>query len=193
MATHPQSSQHWTLDEYLALEANTGIRHEYLDGDVYAMSGGSAAHSKIIYNIVGALFPQLRGSDCGGYDSNMQIYISELHRVYPDVSVVCGEPIFTDDTQTRLTNPTLVVEVISPSSEQRDRVTKLDLYRRMSSVQAYLLVEQSQPRALLYTRQADDSWLLRDYIGREGTVPLPSIGCTLPLRDVYDTLNFDET
>ena len=191
MAMQSNYHPYMSLENYFDLDEKSEIKHEYIDGEIYAMSGGTATHSKIIYNLGGLLFAQLRDSPCGGYESNLRIKVSETRYVYPDFIVVCGNPDFSDDNQTMLTNPTMLVEVVSESSERHDRFIKLDLYRSIPSLQIYLLIEQNSARATLYTRHLDGGWLLRDYIGLNATVPLDAINATLVLSELYETITFD--
>ena len=191
MVMQPDHTEHWSVKDYFALEEESEIKHEYIDGEIYAMSGRTATHSKIIFNLGGLLFAQLRNSSCGGYESNLQIKISETRYVYPDFIVVCGQPNFASENQIMLTNPTMLVEVISESSERHDRFIKLDLYRSIPSLQIYLLIEQNSARATLYTRHQDGGWLLRDYIGLNAIVPLDAINATLALSELYETISFD--
>ena len=191
MLSNPKPNPTYTVEEYLAIEAETGIKHEYIDGEIYMMSGGTFRHSRIIFNLGLTLGTQLRGKPCQGLESNMRVKVSETRYVYPDLSVVCGEPQFSDDNQTMLTNPTMVVEVLSSSSEQRDMVTKMSLYRNIESVRTYLIIKQDTAHVMLYIRQ-DDGWLLRDYIGLDATVPLDVIACQLPLSELYETVTLDD-
>jgi len=120
MATNPVPRK-WTVEEYLAYEEETGIKHEYIDGEIYAMSGGTENHSLITMNTTFAVQSQLRGSSCRVHSSDMRIKISDLRYFFPEFSVVCGKAEFDDEKRTMLTNPTLVCEVLSPSSQDNDR------------------------------------------------------------------------
>lgn len=177
--------RYWTVEEYLAHEEATGIKHEYIDGEIYAMSGGTDRHSILIVNLTGILWSQLRGSGCRSHSSDMRVKINEHRYFYPDFSVVCGDANFSDDAHTMLTNPTLVAEVMSPSSKNYDRGLKSEFYFNLESLQAYLLIDQEDVYAQLYTRH-EEGWLLREYRGLEAAIPLEAIGCTLPLSDVYE-------
>ena len=116
----------WTVEEYLAFEQTSEIKHEYIDGEIYAMSGGTENHALIMMAISGFLYQKLSGTSCRGYPSEMRVKISDTKYVYPDLSVVCGESIFADEKRTMLTNPTLVVEVTSPSSRSYDMTQKAE-------------------------------------------------------------------
>ena len=190
MATEPVRRK-WTLDEYLAYEQETGIKHEYIDGEIYAMTGGTDKHSILTVNTSAALFQRLRDNPCRPYSSDMRVQISAAKYVYPDVSVVCGEATFADDNRTMLTNPALVVEVMSPSSADYDRGKKFDFYRSLSSVQHYLLIAQEQMKVLLYTRQDNDTWLLREFTAPDDELPLGALAITVPLSDLYLDVEFN--
>ena len=180
----------WTVDEYLAYEAEAEIKHEYIDGEIYVMTGGTDKHSIITMNTGGWLTQQLRGSSCRTHSSDMRVKINDLRYVYPDLSVICGEPTFSDDKRTTLTNPTLVVEVTSPSSEKYDTGMKSTMCRSLPSLQAYLIVDQSRLFVQLYTRQ-DNGWLLQEFDKLDQTIPLPMINVELPLSEVYRDIAFD--
>lgn len=189
MATNP-IPQKWTVEAYLAHELETGIRHEYVDGEIFAMSGGTDKHSLIIANITGALWQKGRQSSCRVYSSDMRVKISDTKYLYPDLSVVCGESTFDDDRHTQLTNPTLVVEVTSPSSQSYDKGIKAEYYRTLSSLQAYLVIDQHQIQAQLFQRQSQ-GWLLRQFNLIQQAIPLNFLNYDLPLHDVYFDISFD--
>jgi Uma2 family endonuclease len=191
MAINPAKS-FWTVDEYLAYEQERGMRFEFIDGQIYAMAGGSKKHSIIIYNISGELREQLRKSgNCQGYESNMRVKISDLRYVYPDLTVVCGEATFADDGETMLTNPILVVEVLSETTANYDKGQKYDFYRSLPSVQAYLMLEQNRAHAMLYTRDKT-GWHLEEYSGLEAIVPLEALGCNLAMSEAYLNVEFED-
>lgn len=183
MASDPVKRR-WTVEEYLAYEVETGIKHEYIDGEIYAMSGGSGDHALIMMNCGAELNLQLRGSQCRVYSSDLKVKISDSKYVYPDLSVVCNEAEYADDQRSILLNPIMVVEVVSPSSASYDRGSKLDFYRSVSSIQAYLILEQATAKAHLYSRE-NDKWLFQSFSGLETVVPLPLIDCQLAMDEVY--------
>lgn len=176
----------YTPQEYLALDRAAAEKSEYWDGGLYAMTGASRAHNLITTNITTALNTQLRASPCEVYAADMRVRIPRTYRyLYPDVVVVCDEPQFEDDQDDILLNPTLIVEVLSPSTEAYDRGKKFDSYRRLPSVAAYLLIAQDERRVLLYTRQSQDQWLFAEFGDDDTVIDLPAIGCALPLADIY--------
>ncbi len=176
-----------SLEDYLAAERQAETKSEYLNGDVFAMSGASREHNLIVWNLSGSLYAQLRGRGCEAYVGDMRVHIPATGLyTYPDIAVVCGEPRFEDGELDTLLNPTLLIEVLSPSTEGYDRGKKAAHYRALDSLREYLLVSQEEVRVELLTRQEDGHWLLSEASRLEETVSLGSIGCTLRLADVYE-------
>jgi Uma2 family endonuclease len=176
-------------EEYLALERKAEYKSEYLNGGVFAMTGASRRHNLISTNLVTSLNVQLRGKQCEVYGSDMRLRVSaaDLY-TYADVVVVCGEPKFEDDYVDTLLNPTLVIEILSKSTERYDRIAKSGYYRTVDSLSEYLLVAQEEYRIEQYTKQVNEHWLLSETESLEGVVDLSSIACSLALRDVYDKI-----
>lgn len=183
----------WTFEEYLAHEVETDIKHEYLDGEIYAMTGGTKKHSVIGTNCTTEIGVQLRDTDCYVTNSEMRVQISLTKFVYPDFIVVCGKDEFMDDKEITLLNPTLVAEVISDSSEKYDRGLKSEFYRSLPSLQYYLMVDQHRVYAQLYTRAEDDKWIFQEFNQRDMTIPLDAIGVTLPIAEVYRNIMFESS
>lgn len=185
MGAEPQ--RRYTIEEYLAIERESEVRSEYLDGEIFAMSGASREHNLIATNVVGTLHPQIKRQGCEQYASDMRVRIPESGLyTYPDVVVVCGEPRFEDDVRDTLLNPVMIVEVLSPSTEDYDRGRKFAHYRGIPSLQIYLLIAQDKVHVELSTRQADGRWLLWESDDAGVVLELPAIGATLPLAEVYD-------
>lgn len=182
--------QTWTVEQYLEFECISEIKHEYLDGHIYAMSGASRKHNLITMNVAASFHAQLRKGSCEVYPADMRVKAGAIY-AYPDVSVVCGTPQFTGDTPDTLTNPTLIVEVLSPSTEKFDRGKKFHYYRALDSLQEYVLIAQDDYHVERYRRHADGEWLFSDAIGTDAALELASIGCTLSLADVYEKVTFE--
>lgn len=190
----------YTEDEYLALERAAEERHEYLDGEIYAMAGESPEHGAITSNLSGQLYLQLRGKPCQCLSKDTKVRSGRLPKnprnkkglySYPDLLVVCGELEFLDDYQDVLINPIVVIEVVSPSTEHLDRGEKWLRYQTwLPKLQDYLLVSQTSPVIEYYHRQPDGGWLYRAVSGLEGELYLASIDCTLRLNEVYDRVSF---
>jgi Uma2 family endonuclease len=177
----------FTPEEYFAWEEQQLVRHEYIDGEVYAMSGGSISHSEIALNFGSLLKNHLRGSGCKTLNSDARVNIlASSHYVYPDVSVTCDE---RDKTTTQyITYPCLVVEVLSSSTEAYDRGNKFKLYRRNPCLQEYVLVDAEAMSIELF-RKAGDNWSIIDY--EPGDVAeLTSVKLTFPIEQVYEDIIF---
>ncbi|MBL8152650.1 MAG: Uma2 family endonuclease [Anaerolineae bacterium] len=180
-----------TPDEYLAFERGSDARHEYFNGEIYAMSGASRQHNLITANLSRNLGNQLEDRPCEVYQSDMRVKVSATGLyTYPDIVVVCGEPELEDLHLDTLLNPTLLIEVMSPSTERYDRGRKSEQYRRIDSLQEYLLVAQDRPHVEQYWRQTQ-GWLFQDVAGLDSQISLASIGCTLSLQAVYQKVSFD--
>ncbi|MBI4545812.1 MAG: Uma2 family endonuclease [Gemmatimonadetes bacterium] len=173
--------------EYLEAERRAEYKSEYYAGEVFAMTGASRQHNLIVTNLIVSLGTQLRESPCQVYPSDMRVKVQSTGLyTYPDVAVVCGDPEFEDEQVDTLLNPTALIEVLSPSTEAYDRGRKAEHYRGLESLQVYLLVAQDEPRVERYLRQGPREWLLTEFRGLSETVELSSVGCTLPLSQVYE-------
>ena len=179
-----------TPEQYLARERQAETKSEYFAGEVFAMAGGSSEHSLIAVNFTVALGPQLREKPCTMYNSDMRVRVAEDLYAYPDVTVVCGEAQFDDEERDVLLNPTLVVEVLSSSTETWDRGGKFERYRQRKSLQEYVLIAPDRPHVERFTRQRDGQWLFSEVNGREAVLDLPAIGCELALSEVYLKVEF---
>jgi Uma2 family endonuclease len=180
-------------EEYLAIERQAEYKSEYLAGEVFAMVGASRKHNLITVNIIVALGQQLRDKPYELYPSDMRVRVpAKGLYTYPDVAVACGEPNFEDNYFDTLLNPTLIVEVLSPSTASYDRTKQFGHYRKIDSLAEYLLVAQDEYKIEQYVKQPDQRWLLSDISSLEGTVELVSIQCTLNLADVYAKVELTE-
>ncbi|HEX2187477.1 MAG TPA: Uma2 family endonuclease [Longimicrobiaceae bacterium] len=176
-----------TPEEYLVRERAAAYKSEYVGGEVRAMTGASRKHNLVTLNVASSLTGQLRGRPCETYVSDMRVKVSRTGSyLYPDVVVACGGPELEDEQADTLLNPTVVFEVLSPSTADYDHNRKWELYRRLPSLQDYLLVSQDEPRVERYTRRPEGLWLFSETSGLDGVLRLDSIGCTLALRDVYE-------
>lgn len=179
-------------EEYLARERVAETKSEYFAGEIVAMSGASRAHNLIVGNVVAALHGQLRGRPCELYPNDMRVGIAPRSAyLYPDAIVVCGKPEFAEERRDTLLNPTLVVEVLSPSTERYDRGKKWEHYRRIDSLREYLLISQDSRRVEHYVRQEGGLWLFAEAGGEEGVLELPAVGGSLALADVFERV-FDD-
>jgi Uma2 family endonuclease len=178
-------------ERYLEIERAAEMKSEYYDGQMFAMSGGSLAHSMIPAGLAFALRLSLRGNDCRVATSDLRVRIAPQGPfVYPDLTVVCGEPQLADNYKDILLNPTAVFEVISASSEAYDRGYKFAQYRRVESLREYVLLSQVEPKIETFSRDADGKWIYTEFAGLEAICHLPGIGCNIALTDVYEGVMF---
>lgn len=182
----------YTPEEYFAIERESDIRHELLDGEVYAMSGASPDHERIVGDTYSSLRQQLRGKGCEIFLSNLRLKINRGYYFYGDLSVTCGEPLFVLESGLKsLINPTLVIEVLSPSTAEIDRGAKFLRYQSVESLQEYVLISQQKPIIEVYSRQLNGKWQYAAVQGLDSTAVLESIGCTLLLSDVYERVTVE--
>lgn len=179
-------------EEYLKRERQAEYKSEYLNGEIFAMTGASRKHNLITTNLSITLGQQLKGKPCEVYSSDMRVKVrfNGLY-TYPDVVVVCGEPEFEDDHVDTLLNPTVLVEVLSKTTERYDRIAKTTYYRTLDSLTEHLLVAQDEVRLEQCVKQENGEWLVFYYSSLDNIVELKSIGCSLALRDVYDKVTID--
>lgn len=180
----PLEKDFYTEGEYFELERTSLGRWEYVNGEIRAMSGGTADHSTIAMNIGRALGNALTPKGCRVFGSDMKVHTLDRTNTFPDISVVCGPLSFHRGRKDIITNPILIVEVLSDSTEAYDLGDKFRHYQTIPSLTDYLIVAQDEARVLLYTRQGDH-WEFRDITGLSSTVHLPSVETTLALTDIY--------
>jgi Uma2 family endonuclease len=176
-----------SAEQYLEIERFSELRHEFLDGLVYAMAGESPDHSTICFNLNGILHAQLLKKPCRGFSSNMKVRtgLGDLY-AYPDLMILCGQPRFHDKHGDALLNPIVIFEVLSPSTEKYDRGEKFRRYStEIDSLQDYVLVSQDQMRIEHHHREPDGTWSSSEAIGPEDALALTSIDCRIPLVEVY--------
>lgn len=182
----------YTAKEYLVLERASPYKSEFHDGQIYAMTGASRKHNLVSGNIYREISLRLKGRPCEAYVNDMRVKVAEARGYhYPDIAVVCGRAELEDEHGDTLLNPSVLIEVLSPSTESYDRGGKFANYRKIASLREYLLVAQDQPRIERYLRQGE-AWLLTEAEGLEATMRIETIGCALALREVYDKA-LDET
>ncbi|MGA2769353.1 MAG: Uma2 family endonuclease [Bryobacteraceae bacterium] len=188
MSTQPKTFL--TPEEYLEIEREAEYKSEYFQGEMFAMAGAGQAHNLLVANLVAGLHHQLRSRPCQLYPSDMRVRVPATGLyTYPDVVVVCGEPQFLDEQRDTLLNPSLLVEVLSPSTEAYDRGRKFEHYRSIESFGEYLLVASDRVHADLYTRQPDGRWMLTSAGRLEDSLDLESVGYRLALVDLYERVD----
>jgi Uma2 family endonuclease len=180
-----------TPAEYLEWEARQEFRHEYVDGEVYAMTGGSVNHGEIAANFITILRSNLQASGCRVLTSDVKVEVmASKSFLYPDISVTCND---RDRTATKfISNPCLIVEILSPSTEAYDRGDKFKLYRRSTSLQEYVLVDTNEISVDLYRRTQQNRWELISYVAGD-SVELESINLTFPIERIFENIIFDNS
>lgn len=180
------ATRHLDYDEYLALERETGLKHEFCEGEVLAMAGGSADHALIALNLGTLVRAALRGGPCRPFGSDWKIWLADAQRAaYPDLSIVCGPIERPPHDPDAATNPVLVAEVISPGTEAHDRGPKARDYRRHGSIQTVLLLDSLRVRVEVQNRNADGSWTLREH-GPGERFELPALGIVVEVDALYE-------
>jgi Uma2 family endonuclease len=184
MSSQPKTK--FTPEEYLAIDRQSEHKNEYFDGEIFAMTGASRRHNLISVNVASMLNTQLTDRDCEVYASDMRVKVSPTGLyTYPDVVVVCGEPQFEDKEIDTLLNPTVVIEVLSKSTEGYDRGDKFEHYRRVESLAEIVLVAQDKHHIEHYGRQNGSQWLLTETNSLQDKIILSSISCELSLSSIY--------
>jgi len=178
--------KNFTLAEYQAMEQVAEFKSEYYQGEIFAMSGGTADHSTIKLNLGAKLLALLDPKPCRVFDSDMRLLIepSGLY-TYPDVMVICGKIEFVPKRKDEVTNPIVLVEVLSESTRDYDRGAKFNFYKQIPTLREYILVESEQPRIECYRRTQSDQWVIEMYENLEAAVKLESVACEIPLRQIY--------
>jgi Uma2 family endonuclease len=189
MSTLPKN--YISPEQYLEIDRQAERKSEYYDGEMFAMAGAGLAHNTIVWNLITGLGSQLRGAPCRGYPSDFRVRIGAGCRyAYPDVTIVCGNANFADERRDVLLNPTVIIEVLSPSTASFDRGFNFDAYTAVPSLREYVLIAYDCPSVEVFSRQADGRWLLAKAVRQEETIKLESVGCRLALADVYENVEF---
>jgi Uma2 family endonuclease len=199
MSTAELAPSYVSIEEYLKYERSVETRNEWYRGVIYAMTGPSLAHNRISTNLNGQIYSKLRGRKCEGFSNTMRTQAggSDPFYTYPDAIIVCGEdgPQIEDEHKDTLLNPTVIFEILSPSTERFDRGEKAAAYRRIRSLRQYVLISQVEPHIEVFTRQSrpgsessTDSWLLSEVYGLEGILKLESAGIEISLIDLFENV-----
>ena len=177
--------RHYSIDEYFAVETGSLIKHEYYNGEIFAMAGASVAHNDITANVVSTLRLALRGTGCRAFGSDLRVLTPAGLYTYPDVVVVCGRIELTPDRPDTVTNPVLLAEVLSEATRDYDRGEKFTLYKALPMLRDSLLIDQSQVAVDHFQRQEAGTWAAASYDRLTALVPLVSIPVQLPLSELY--------
>lgn len=186
MATSFRHRVHYTYAEYLAFEETSNVRHEYLDGHIYAMAGGTPEHAALQMAVGAQLYAQLGGTPCRVHSSDLRVRVLATGlATYPDVTVVCGPNELDPEHAQTVLNPSVIVEVMSKSTEDFDRNDKFESYKSIPSLREYVLISYTERAVEVFTRDDKGTWSHR--VARDGEVAdLTSIGCRLDVRELYD-------
>ncbi len=181
----------YSLEQYLDFENHSPERHEYFRGDIFSMTGGSRRHGRIIGNLYYYSRKELEGTPCEPHISDQRIAVSaaELH-TYPDMALVCGPVEYHPVDRDAIVNPSVLFEVLSPTTERYDRGKKFELYRNLASLQEYVLVAQDAPHIERFIRQDGGSWKLVEVRGLDAMLELSVAKCHLSLRAIYQNVDF---
>lgn len=193
MNPQAQSQPRLTPEDYLAIERSAEFKSEYFDGEIFAMTGASEPHNLVVTNATRELSVQLKKRPCKLYANDMRVKVDPTGLyTYPDLVVVCGKAQFDDTHFDTLLNPTLIIEVLSDSTEAYDRGRKFEHYRKLESLAEYVLIAQNRPHIESYRRQPDHHWLLTECDGLDSVLRLDSIDCAIVLAEIYDKIDLLE-
>ena len=177
--------------EYLLIEEQAAFKSEFVNGRIYAMAGGTPEHSHLAANIIASMVTQLKGKPCRVFTSDLRVKVRPTSLLtYPDVTVLCGTPLYTGNN---LLNPTVLFEVLSPSTEAEDRGFRFEHFKQTASLQHYILVAQDRPHVECFSRKEDGTWPRQIVEGRDAELMLPALDCQLSLAEVYDQVEFPTT
>jgi len=187
----PLAIKQYTVEEYLAVERSSDIKHEYYRGEIFAMSGASLPHNRIQMNFTRKAGNFLEGKGCDVFGSDLRVHIptNGLY-TYPDAVIVCGEPELADKEMDALLNPAVIVEVLSKSTQSYDRGDKFNLYRAISSLKEYILVASENFGVEHFTKQENNAWLLKELSQPGDTLHISTVDFSLPLSELYAGISF---
>ena len=181
-----------SLEEYRNLETIAEVKHEYHDGEIIEMTGGSINHNSILINLIVLLKLALRGTNYRLQSSDLRLWIPQYNRgLYPDLMIIAGEPLFSDNRNDEILNPCVIIEVLSPSTSGYDRGDKFRYYRSIPQLNQYLLVSQEEILIESYSKTSENNWLLQEYTPARGIISLDSLGISLNLVDIYEGVDFN--
>lgn len=188
-----QPEPYFTPEAYLEFERNGNEKHEYYAGNIYAMAGGSARHNRIAGSTYATLYIQLRQRNCNVYPSDMRVKIVQTGLyTYPDITIVCGNEQYEDEKEDTILNPTIIIEILSPSTEKYDRGKKFQHYRSILSLREYILIAQDEYHIEHFVRQSDNTWVFSETLDRDASVELATIHCSLLVKEVYEKVDFSQ-
>ena len=182
-----------SIEEYLTQEESAEYRSEYRNGEIVPITGGSINHNQIIINLIIALGLALRQQDYLVYTSDLRLWIPRYQEyTYPDLLIIKGKPIFQEGRTDTVTNPSIIVEILSKSTSSRDRGDKFTYYRSISEFQEYILIDQYQFHTEQFSKTSEGNWLFKESDDEDGVLTLASANCQIPHRQIYDRVNFNQ-
>lgn len=181
-----------SIEDYLSHEETADVKHEYYRGEIFAMAGGTIAHNQIVSNTVSEINLFLRGKSCQVFPSDLKVHNkANTLFTYPDISIVCGEPEKWQGHNDTITNPVVIIEVLSKSTQLYDRGQKFKLYRSLPSLKEFILLSSLEYMVEHYTKQADDSWNFREWTDPDDTLTIESIDFSCSVKDLYRNVSFE--
>ncbi len=185
--------RYYSTEEYLALEEAAEDKSEYIDGEIFPMAGGSTNHNRIAGNFYAALNFAFKHEDYDVFMSDVRLWIPKRRiYTYPDVMLVAGKPEYYNNRTDTITNPQLIIEVLSPSTKGYDKSKKFEGYRTIPTFQEYLLIDQTRIYIEHYQKTDDKRWLFSDYDESDVTIRLASVSLEIPISDIYNKVNFEQ-
>jgi Uma2 family endonuclease len=182
-----------TLEEYFAIEERAERKSEYYNGEMFLMAGASREHNIIARNLSFQLQLRLQGTPCGLFIADQRVRVQKTGLyTYPDMLIVCGTPEYAPENRDTLINPKVVIEILSDSTERYNRTTKFRHYKKLPSVQEYVLVSQDEPLVERFTRQDDGAWGQMDFVGLDVEMVLATVPVSIPMADVFRGVEFPE-
>ena len=183
--------KHISASDYLELERSSKEKHELFQGKIIAMAGASISHNRIVSNAIGNLNNFLKGKGCEVFPSDLRVHIPTSESfTYPDVTIICGKPEMVDDKQDTIKNPTIIIEVMSPSTEQYDRGTKFFYYMQIPTLHEYMLIDSTKVFAQTIRKQTDDSWKFDELKNENDQLTFTSIAHQILLKEIYENVVF---
>jgi len=187
----PAEHRYYTPEEYFAIEEHAEYRNEYIDGEIFAMSGGTANHNRIAGDLFSVLNSALAPKGCEAFINDLRVQLQESRRyTYPDIVIVCGTLEFVKKRKDTITNPIVIIEVLSDSTKDYDRGSKFTAYRNIESLREYVLIEQNRVHIESFAKENDGTWRLREYDALTGDLPLIALDIVIPIKDIYRRVEF---
>ncbi|MDX2190716.1 MAG: Uma2 family endonuclease [Bacteroidota bacterium] len=181
-----------TEQDYLEMERISPFKNEYYRGQVYAMAGATYRHSKIISNLVGQIYPKIKNTGCNAFFSDLRIHVpNPPFYAYPDIVILCNKPQFSDDAADTIENPTVIIEVLSKSTENYDKSVKFGLYRFNRSFKEYILIHQDSPKIEIFKKIDDFNWAQGESSDINRTITIDTLNIEIGLRDIYEEIEFE--